>query len=127
MLESHTGAEGGGVILYGQLFSKANSRRLVTNRSTGRGMFIKSSKALSAVNTFTAQAREQWKGEPIEGPVVFVAHVWYPSRRQDLDVSLLMDLLEGIAYHNDRQIERMALSKNIDKNNPRVEVTITPL
>lgn len=108
------------MILYGQLQSKANSRRLVVNRKTGRAMFIKSKEALSAVDTFSAQAKAQWEGEPIEGPVLFVAHVYYPSRRQDLDVSLLMDVLQGIAYHNDRQIERMALSKNIsDKGQGR--------
>lgn len=115
------------MILYGQIFSKANSRRSVVNRRTGKMMYIKSQNALDCVKSFTEQAKLLWKGPPLEGPVVFVAHVWYPSRRQDLDVSLLMDLLQGVCYENDRQIERMALSKNYDKNNPRVEVQIYPL
>lgn len=115
------------MILKGTLYSKSNSRRIVVNRKTARVMVIKSKEALSAVDTFSAQARAQWKGEPIEGPVLFIAHVYYPSRRQDLDVSLLMDILQGIAYRNDRQIECMALTKGLDKDNPRVEVTITPL
>ena len=115
------------MILYGQLFSKANSRRAVTNRRTGRAMYIKSQKALDCVRNFTAQALEQWEGPPLDGPVLMVAHIWYPSRRQDLDESLLMDILQGIAYYNDRQIERKAITKNIDKDNPRVDVKITLL
>ena len=114
------------MILKGRLYSKANSRRLVKNRRTGNWMVIKSKEALQTVKDFTVQAKAQWKGKPLEGPVALKALIYYPSRRQDLDPSLLMDILQGIAYLNDRQIEQMTLQKYIDRDNPRVEVNVEP-
>lgn len=114
------------MILYGQLHSKANSRRAVINRRTGKAMYIKSAEALECVASFQAQAREQWQGEPLEGPVTLIAYIYYPSRRQDLDESLLMDLLQGIAYHNDRQIECKVIRRGLDKVHPRVELQVEP-
>ena len=114
------------MILLGQLHSKANSRRAVVNWRTGKAMYIKSAPALRCVASFKLQAREQWAGKPLEGPVVLRAHIYYPSRRQDLDESLLMDILQGIAYHNDRQIERKIITRGLDRDNPRVEVEVEP-
>ena len=113
------------MILYGQLYSKSNSRRLVVNRRTGRTMSIKSAPAMECVLSFQAQARAQWKGPPLEGPVSMEAAIFYQSRRSDLDCSLLQDILQGIAFSNDRQIERIVLIKGLDPKCPRVEVEIT--
>jgi Holliday junction resolvase RusA-like endonuclease len=52
------------------------------------------------------------------------AKIHYASRRPDLDESLLMDLLQGVAYHNDRQIKAKVITWGLDKLNPRVEVSV---
>ena len=37
------------------------------------------------------------------------------------------DALNGIAWHDDKQIRRATWSDSLDRNNPRVEITITVL
>lgn len=74
-----------------------------------------------------------------EGPIRMDITMYYQSRRSDLDVSLVQDILqqqvdkktkyvtfEGI-YKNDRQIEEIHAYRKLDKENPRVEVTITKM
>ena len=110
--------------LYGTLYQKGNSRKIAVNRRTGRPMVIKSGKALSTVKDFTIQAQVQYRGVPYKEACKLTATIYYPSRRHDLCASLLCDILEGIAYENDRQIEEMILYKRFDKKNPRVEVEV---
>lgn len=51
--------------------------------------------------------------------------VWYPSWRQDLDVAIVYDLLQktGVIY-NDRWIREKHEFAEVDKKNPRVEITV---
>lgn len=112
------------MILFGNLQSKSNSRMLVTNPKTKKPIFIKSAKARKTFNDMALQANAQWNKPPLEGPVSLMATIYYQSRRSDLDESLLMDLLEGVCYLNDRQIEHKNIWKKFDKDNPRVEVEV---
>lgn len=109
-------------VILGQPQSKANSRRFIRP-----GLIIKSKAALA----YTAQAQAQLSAlslTPIEDNAVeFEAHIYYESRRPDLDESLLMDLLQGHAYKNDRQIKVKKVYWHLDKTNPRAEVTVTDL
>ncbi len=108
------------LILHGEPASKANSRRLVTIR--GQARLIKSQKALDYV---AAVKRTYPPLVPLlEGDLRMVADVYYASRRPDLDVSLILDALEGIAYRNDRQVREMHLYHHLDRENPRAEITI---
>lgn len=110
--------------LYGEPASKANSRRIVLRG--GRPASIKSVKALSYVET----ARRQVKPPPalFLGPIEVECRIHYASERPDLDPSLILDLLQGLVYQNDRQIRRLiAVKERKDPNLPRCYVTVTKL
>jgi Holliday junction resolvase RusA-like endonuclease len=108
------------LILHGEPASKANSRRLVTIR--GQARLIKSQKALDYV---AAVKRTYPPLVPLlEGDLRMVADVYYATRRPDLDVSLILDALQDIAYKNDRQVREMHLYHHLDRENPRAEITL---
>ena len=108
--------------IIGEPASKANSRRLVINKKTGKPMSIKSEKALAYVKA--VQKQVPILAPLLDGPLVAHISIYYASRRPDLDESLILDALQGRIYHNDRQIEIKHVSKGIDKKNPRAYVEI---
>ena len=103
--------------IYGEPASKANSRRFVRP-----GLIIKSKKALSYADDFIRQCPVF---ELMEGELAIEISVWYRTQRPDLDVSLILDLLQGRAYENDRQVREMHLYHFIDKDNPRCEIVVS--
>lgn len=121
--------------ILGQPFSKANSRKIVN--FGGRPASIKSDKA----RAYEEIAREQFvkqmgRKNPLTKPVAVEITIYYPDRRQDLDPSLVLDIMQtkkdkktGIevfkgVYLNDRQVQEMHLFREIDKLNPRCEITV---
>lgn len=106
--------------ILGEPASKANSRRLVVHGGTSR--FIKSQKALFYTDTFRTQASPI---DPLlEGDLSVTMHVHYASRRPDLDESLILDLLQGIVYVNDRQVKEKHIYWHLDKECPRAEIWV---
>ena len=67
------------------------------------------------------------KNPLLEGDVFVACKVWYRTRRPDLDVSLILDLLESKVYQNDRQVRRMFLDHGIDRDDPRAEIVVLPI
>lgn len=106
--------------IFGEPASKANSRRLV--RFGGMSRLIKSHKALTYSEAFKQQC------EPAESPtdkdVSVEIHIWYASRRPDLDESLILDLLQGRLYVNDRQVKEKHIYWHQDKECPRCVITV---
>ena len=100
------------VLINGQTFSKANSRKLVT--VYGKPRVIKS----LAARTWLAAA--EWQVKPIEplleGELRADIDIYYPSKRQDLDPSLVLDFLQGRVYQNDRQVTEMHLLRHTECN-----------
>jgi Holliday junction resolvase RusA-like endonuclease len=111
-----------GTIL-GEPASKANSRRFVN--FGGKPRFIKSQKALSYSDAFLMQIPTL--AELSEEDLFFGAKIYYASRRPDLDESLILDLLQGRIYTNDRQVKCKFVMWGLDKENPRVELFICSL
>lgn len=107
----------------GEPASKANSRRLVSYG--GRPRFIKSEKALSYSDAFKLQV--PILDELAEGDLFFGAKIYYASRRPDLDESLILDLLQGRIYVNDRQVKCRFVLWGLDKEEPRAELYICSL
>jgi len=104
----------------GEPASKSNSRQLV--RFGKRLASIKSKKARDYVQSFASQAP---KINPlIDTDVLLFIRIWYASRRPDLDESLIMDCLQGVAYKNDRQVKGKLILHGLDKENPRAEIRI---
>ena len=106
--------------IFGEPASKANSRRVVRIGSMSR--LIKSEKALSYSDLFRRQVK------PVDnlwiGDVRMTLHIFYASRRPDLDESLILDLLQGVVYVNDRQVKERHCYWHLDKENPRAEILL---
>jgi Holliday junction resolvase RusA-like endonuclease len=60
----------------------------------------------------------------LEGDLRISITIYYASRRPDLDESLILDLLQGYVYANDRQIKEKHIYWGLDKENPRSEITV---
>ncbi len=111
-------------MIKGEPASKANSRRLV--QLGNRLASIKSKKALSYADGFRLQCKKL--PELLKGDVQVEMRIWYASRRPDLDESLILDLLQGYAYENDRQVKRKVIEwAGVDKANPRTWIRVTRL
>jgi Holliday junction resolvase RusA-like endonuclease len=108
--------------IFGEPASKANSRRLVSRG--GKPLFIKSDKALSYADSFKQQCPET---TPFACDVCVEMTIYYASRRPDLDESLILDLLQGVTYLNDRQVKRKVIQWGLDKQNPRCLIRVSPL
>jgi hypothetical protein len=107
------------LIIFGEPASKANSRRVVRIGNTSR--LIKSQKALTYAELFRQQAGED---RCMDGDVRVTLHIWYASRRPDLDESLILDLLQGVAYRNDRQVKEKHIYWHLDPSNPRTNIVV---
>jgi hypothetical protein len=107
------------LIIYGEPASTSNSRRLVSIR--GRPAVIKSSKALAYAKMFKQQCVRK---KLLEGDVAVHMTIYYASRRPDLDESLILDLLQDVAYTNDRQVREKHIYWGLDKTNPRCEIKV---
>lgn len=83
---------------------------------------IKSQKALTYSEAFTQQCKPA-EVLPTEDVSVEI-HIWYASRRPDLDESLILDLLQGRLYVNDRQVKEKHIYWHHDKECPRCVVTV---
>lgn len=120
--------------ILGEPASKANSRRLVKLKN--KPALIKSKKALDFEQSALLQIPNSAK-QMLTCDICFKAHIFYASRRPDLDESVIMDILQAKipngnvirrgVYLNDRQIKEKHIFWGLDKTNPRVEVEITLL
>ena len=106
--------------IFGEPASKANNRRVVKIGNVSR--LIKSNKALSYSELFKQQARPLQKLMTGDVKVTMVIH--YASRRPDLDESLILDLLQGVVYENDRQVKIKHIYWALDPNNPRTYIVV---
>lgn len=111
----------------GQPPRKSNSRRIVRNRRTNAPMLIKSHDALA----WSKAARLQVPAEARVGagdrdhPLAITFWIRYASRRPDLSVELVLDLLEDAGViSNDRWVYETHAFKEIDPDHPGVEVLI---
>jgi hypothetical protein len=107
-------------IIFGEPASKANSRRVVRFGNMSR--LIKSQKALDYSETFKQQCR---KIEPLmSGDLRVTMWIYYASRRPDLDESLILDLMQGLVYENDRQVKERHIYWGLDPDEPRAEIIV---
>jgi Holliday junction resolvase RusA-like endonuclease len=108
------------LIIFGEPASKANSRRVV--RYGGVSRLIKSAKALSYSDMFKQQLAPM--PELFTGDLRVTMYIYYASRRPDLDESLILDLLQGLVYENDRQVKERHIYWGLDKEQPRAEIVV---
>ena len=106
--------------IFGEPASKANSRRVV--RYGGVSRLIKSKKALTYSDVFLQQCPVL--PNLMEGDLRVTMHIYYASRRPDLDESLILDLMQGCVYLNDRQVKERHTYWHLDPDSPRSEILI---
>ena len=107
-------------IIFGEPASKANSRRVVKFGNMSR--LIKSSKALGYSEMFKQQCRPL--ATLMAGDLRVMMRIYYASRRPDLDESLILDLMQGLIYENDRQVKEKHIYWGLDPENPRTEIIV---
>lgn len=129
-------------VVYGEPASKANQRRLMRNKNTGKPMFIKSEKALNYEADFQRQCPQL--DPPITDEVKVTMTIYYASNRPDLDESVILDCMQSVTvkhptkkreriivrnniYRNDRLVVHKDIRKGIDKQNPRAEIKVEPI
>jgi Holliday junction resolvase RusA-like endonuclease len=110
-------------VIEGEPASKANSRRMVIIK--GKPRFIKSQKALDYCKTFKAQCPRL--EQPVECDVSVTIHVYYASRRPDLDESVILDEMQECIYKNDRQVKEKHVYWHLDRDNPRSHILVETL
>ena len=108
-------------MVMGEPASKSNSRRIV--RRGGRVMSIKSEKALRYVEQFEKQCPVL--PDLLEGDVSVTLHIYYASRRPDMDESIILDCMQGRIYTNDRQVKERHAYWHLDRKHPRAEIAVT--
>lgn len=102
--------------ILGEPASKSNARRWTGKR------LIKSEKALKYGDMFKQQCPVL---DPLmEGDLSVTIKIWYASRRPDLDASLIFDLMQDCIYKNDRAVREQHLYGDVDRENPRAEITV---
>ena len=106
--------------IFGECQSKANSRQIVFIKGSPR--VIKSKRALAFQKAIDEQVP---KRELLEGHLRADIKIFYKDRRPDLDASLVLDGLQDKWYKNDRQIICINCERYLDKELPRVQVTVT--
>ena len=107
-------------IIFGEPASKANSRKVVKIGNVSR--LIKSSKALKYSDMFKQQCRPL--ATLMIGDLRVIMRIFYASRKPDLDESLILDLMQGLIYHNDRQVKEKHIYWGLDTENPRTEIIV---
>jgi len=107
-------------IIFGEPASKANSRRVVKIGNVSR--LIKSSKALNYLEVFKQQCRPL--ASLMTGDLRVTMRIFYASRRPDLDESLILDLMQGLIYENDRQVKEKHVYWGLDPERPRTELMV---
>jgi Holliday junction resolvase RusA-like endonuclease len=79
----------------------------------------------------TLLARRAWRGEALTTAVRLSVTVHEPDRRRrDIGnlVKATADVLTGIAYLDDSQIDHLDVRRGaIDRKDPRLEITVSPL
>lgn len=110
--------------------TKKNSAEIAMNRRTGQRLLATS----PAYKRWAAAACEQVRAlklAPIHEPVNVTAHIYRSRRTGDLDnyLNAVGDMLEtaGLLVNDDDIHGWDGSRRYIDRANPRVEITITPL
>ena len=109
--------------ILGEPASKSNTRKIVLIAKKIR--VIKSKKALNYLKGFALQCPV--RDNLFMDDVAVGMHIYYSSRRPDLDESLILDALEGYAYKNDRQVKAKFILHGLDKTNPHTKIVVAPM
>ena len=112
-------------VIIGSVPSKANSYKIIT--IAGHGSLAKTPAMKKYEQSFYMQCGK-YIGQMLEGYFRLDLDVYFPTMSHDLDNSLkvILDCLQSCkAIKNDNRCVAINARKFIDKNNPRIEFTLT--
>ena len=111
----------------GQPPRKSNSRRIVRNQRSGKPMVIKSQEALAWMKDADKQIPPGARlglGSA-DNPLAITFWIRYASRRPDLSVELVLDLLQKAGViSDDRHVYEYHAFKEFDRDAPGVEILV---
>jgi crossover junction endodeoxyribonuclease RusA len=92
------------------------------------GRMLVSAQGRAYVETVAMLCAALWKRAPLAGKVGLEVHV-HMDLRGDLDnrTKVLLDALQGSLYLNDSQVWDLRSVRQLDRERPRVEVTVSDL
>lgn len=112
-------------VIYGHVPSKSNQYEII--KINGRSSMKKSNSMHKFEESFYLQCG-RYRNLNISSFFELYVDVYFQSNQPDLDNSLkgLLDCLQACkAIKNDRYCVKIVANKFVDKNNPRIEFTIT--
>lgn len=91
----------------------------------GRGVYMLEN-VRQAKESIGWEARSQFHGKPLTGPLAVTIDLYWPDRRnRDVDnIKVLLDALTGIVWEDDGLIVDLHTKKGFDRSNPRVVMTV---
>lgn len=108
--------------------SGKNSQRIAVNKRTGRRFTLKS-KAATAWHTsaFAQLVAQRGRGAIVMGPCRVELVCYQRADVCDVDnmAALVLDALNGVVIGDDSDVVELVACKAIDRERPRVEITIT--
>lgn len=113
------------IILSGNPLSTQHIYRYTCIGKFARLYMLREGKQLK--EQYQLEARNQHKKRPTSLSVEMEITLFFKDkRRRDVDNynKLVLDALEGIAYQDDSQIQKLTVIKNYSKENPRIEIEI---
>lgn len=94
---------------------------------TSRGVFLSAETTGFRLLVCNAVSK-QTHGEYFEADQMLTVelHVYRPRKTGDIDATpkAVLDALNGVLWHDDKQIDELHIYRHDDKNNPRVEVKV---
>lgn len=118
-------------VYHGTIYSKKNSKSIVTNRHTGKPMVVSSKNARAMEHEMALQFRLQRNGFVAPKPCSVTIFIWRPDNvRRDLDnaaTSCMDGLVKGGILDDDdfSHVGSICVADmGIDKSDPRAEIEI---
>lgn len=104
-----------------------STNHMYGNRGGRGGIFLKP-EVRAAKEAMGWEARAQYRGEPMAGPLKVEVYLFWPdNRKHDTDNNkALFDALNGIVWLDDGQIFRQTVEKFLGQANPHVEIIVSP-
>jgi Holliday junction resolvase RusA-like endonuclease len=117
--------------ILGSIPSKSNQYNIITKKGAD-GKWHGSLKKSDAMDAYEKRFYLQcpYRGLNLKGYFILTVKVFNESNRKDIDNSFkgILDCLQSCqVIKNDRQCTEIHAYKFVDKNNPRVEITITEI
>lgn len=73
--------------------------------------------------------RIQYQGKPLTNSLYVELRWFRPRRAGDIDncIKTIFDSMKGLIYEDDKQIDKLLITKDYDKERPRMEVMVVSL